>query len=290
MQPPGLWEFNVIETIQHFRTPFLDGFFIYLNFFDTYTYYFLLIGIVWVGYSYKFGSKFFFILIIAFFLNVSIKGIFEQLRPFELDPNLKIIDVSGYSFPSGGGQSAALLGLLLIHQFKKYKVAWLFAGAYFFLISLSRLYLGVHFPRDVFVGWLSGLFLFGIFIWGFPIIEKIIHKLKPLKSLLIFQGILLIFWIFTKNNDLINFLSGGSLAIYFSYKYNLFLNDAKSFKEFIIRSVYISISSILILQIAYLSKHNIFLYMFFNYLAIFWIGMFSSYFLKKTKLLQKLLK
>jgi len=37
-----------------------------------------------------------------------------------------------------------------------------------FLISLSRLYLGVHFPGDVLVGWALGLLVLGGFLWLKP--------------------------------------------------------------------------------------------------------------------------
>nr|WP_277998602.1 phosphatase PAP2 family protein [Sphingomonas liriopis] len=89
-----------------------------------------------------------------------IKGQVLRARP-ELVPHL--VDVSGYSFPSGHATSSAVTYLTLAalagqvtqdRAARRYLlvVAVLLVGA----IGCSRVYLGVHWPSDVLAGWSFG--------------------------------------------------------------------------------------------------------------------------------------
>jgi hypothetical protein len=46
--------------------------------------------------------------------------------------------------------------------------AWIASGSLIFLIGISRLYLGVHFPHDALIGWLLG----GVTLWAFLTLWK----------------------------------------------------------------------------------------------------------------------
>lgn len=89
-----------------------------------------------------------------------IKGQVLRARP-NLVPHL--VDVSGYSFPSGHATSSAIVYLTLAalagqvtrdRASRRYLlvVAVLLTGA----IGCSRVYLGVHWPSDVLAGWSFG--------------------------------------------------------------------------------------------------------------------------------------
>jgi hypothetical protein len=71
---------------------------------------------------------------------------------------------SSYGLPSGHAQnSMALWGRMAAGLRRK---AWVIGlGLLIFLISLSRLYLGVHFPSDVLAGWVVGGIVLALFLW-----------------------------------------------------------------------------------------------------------------------------
>jgi undecaprenyl-diphosphatase len=83
------------------------------------------------------------------------KYLFNRARPFiddtEVAPLIKT--PSSSSFPSGHSATAAAGALTLSAVYPSYSPALLLSG---FLVALSRIYLGVHYPFDVLAGALIG--------------------------------------------------------------------------------------------------------------------------------------
>ncbi|WP_413373607.1 phosphatase PAP2 family protein [Paenibacillus taichungensis] len=94
-------------------------------------------------------------------LNTLLKEIFKRSRP-ELD---HLLVVHGYSFPSGHAMiSMGFYGMLFViwaierHQRASGVTLPVLCGILFiFLIGISRIMLGVHYPTDVFTGFAAGL-------------------------------------------------------------------------------------------------------------------------------------
>ncbi|WP_404452128.1 phosphatase PAP2 family protein [Virgibacillus necropolis] len=116
-------------------------------------------------------------------INRLLKSIFEVARP-ELEP---LVHASYYSFPSGHSMNSIAFFGLLAFLFSRYISRsraqsvriWRTVAILIFLIGLSRVYLGVHFPLDVLGGFAAGgaWLLLSIYIHSFlPIREQSTHK------------------------------------------------------------------------------------------------------------------
>nr|WP_269054464.1 phosphatase PAP2 family protein [Paenibacillus tundrae] len=115
-------------------------------------------------------------------LNALIKLVFQRARP----TINRIIEVSGYSFPSGHSMAAfSLYGGLAFLIWKHVptatgRVLMIIVSAIFILtIGMSRIYLGVHYPSDVVGGYfLSGCWL-AVCIWFY---QRHLERLSLLQS------------------------------------------------------------------------------------------------------------
>ena len=94
-------------------------------------------------------------------LNIMLKHLFARPRPELVEP---LIRVSTPSFPSGHSLLSAVvyltLGALLTRLVRPKRLKlYVIGNALFltFIVGLSRIYLGVHYPTDVLAGWTVGL-------------------------------------------------------------------------------------------------------------------------------------
>lgn len=92
-------------------------------------------------------------------LNVTLKGVFERVRPLRL-PGLE--QVSGWSFPSGHSSGAVVAyGMLAYVLMRTLPPRWhvpvvMLATALALSIGCSRIFLQLHFASDVAAGFASG--------------------------------------------------------------------------------------------------------------------------------------
>ncbi|CRK80997.1 phosphatase PAP2 family protein [Neobacillus massiliamazoniensis] len=108
-------------------------------------------------------------------LNFLLKQLFHRVRP-----NLhRLIDISGFSFPSGHAMSAfALYGIVAFLLWRHIRSRWgrsllLFISIFMILmIGISRIYLGVHYPSDIIGGYFASGFWLAISIWFFQFYKE----------------------------------------------------------------------------------------------------------------------
>ncbi len=109
-------------------------------------------------------------------INQVLKVSFRVLRPWVLDPTLNPVQsaipaATGYSFPSGHTQSAVgtfgTVALTLKNRF--FKVAAISLAV---LVAFSRMYLGVHTPKDVIVSVLVATALITVYYFIFKLINQ----------------------------------------------------------------------------------------------------------------------
>lgn len=111
--------------------------------------------------------------------NIILKNLFARTRPYEVVDGLtRLIEKqSDYSFPSGHTGSSFAAGVVMFKELpKKFGIPLLILAI---LISLSRLYVGVHYPTDVLAGVITGTISALISIKLYKHFEP---KFKPIKK------------------------------------------------------------------------------------------------------------
>lgn len=125
-----------------------------------------ILGFIYWCYDKKFGVFVGTNLMVGLVANPMIKNIFLRYRPYMVHSEVKCLKpvhegdlydplLQGYSFPSGHtSNSSTMYFSLPVYEKKKWLVV---LGILMpFLVGLSRVCLGVHYPTDVMAGWLLG--------------------------------------------------------------------------------------------------------------------------------------
>jgi membrane-associated phospholipid phosphatase len=98
-------------------------------------------------------------------LNDSFKVLCHAPRPFWIDTQVKALSVeTSFGIPSGHAVNSTTMFGTLAASLRKWAV-WVVTVLLLFIIGLSRLYLGMHFPSDVLAGWAIGALLVAILFW-----------------------------------------------------------------------------------------------------------------------------
>lgn len=111
-------------------------------------------------------------------VNMFLKNLIERDRPFITDPTLDNLVFEGsFSFPSGHTATSVTAAMSLFYWHKKEGIAAIVLAV---LISLSRIYICVHYPTDVLGGAVSGILIsFVVFV----VIRSISQKYNERKLL-----------------------------------------------------------------------------------------------------------
>jgi membrane-associated phospholipid phosphatase len=159
-----------------------------LSFLGTEEFYILLLPAIYWCIDASIGFRIGIMLVATNSINGYLKTLFHSPRPFWVDSRVKAYaQETSFGLPSGHSQNAASLWGLVAAKFKK---SWLTIVSIcaILLIGWSRLYLGVHFTRDVLGGWLIG----GLLIVVFLLLEKPVTKWITKKNLA-FQLLMILF-------------------------------------------------------------------------------------------------
>ena len=112
-------------------------------------------------------------LTLAGILIVTFKNIYQRPRP-EI---LHLVEEKGFSFPSGHSLAVTIMvGTLIVILSQRIKntvwrkIVQIGLGIYLVSVLVSRIYLGVHYPSDVFASLCVGL---GVLFMEFPFYDKL---------------------------------------------------------------------------------------------------------------------
>lgn len=113
-----------------------------------------------------------------------VKNIIQRPRP--LADNLNVLLFKSYSFPSGHAQTAFIVMYIIGAYLEwKYKIIGYFLAI---MVSLSRIYLGVHYPSDVVAGAILGIVMgemvvFATYRLGLSSNTGIISSIVPMPAM-----------------------------------------------------------------------------------------------------------
>jgi len=143
----------------------------------------VIISILFIVYDKKFAKNLLLVLLIVNYVNEFFKSIFKDPRPatnFDADEitseNPAGLVETSYGFPSGHTSSAVGTWGYIAYEFKdkpKPLVIPIIMAVIMFLVSLSRMIVGVHDLQDVIGGYIIGFILLLLFIYlEPPVTEK----------------------------------------------------------------------------------------------------------------------
>ena len=119
------------------------------------------------------------IVLLSLSINDALKMVFHGPRPYWYSSNLiAYARESSFGVPSGHAEVSFGLWGMLAASINKWW-AWLIAALIILLVSISRLYLGVHFPHDVILGLLMGALLLWLVLRFWEPVVAIFKRLSP---------------------------------------------------------------------------------------------------------------
>ncbi len=150
-----------IHALQSFASPTLDALMLQITQLGSERAYIVLLVVTYLALDATIGQRLALALLSSFYLNFQLKGLFDTPRPYLLEPEVLRSEAAGLTgpgagFPSGHAQSSTTFwGLAAVYARRSW--FWVVALLVIALVSLSRMYLGVHLPVDVLGGLVIGV-------------------------------------------------------------------------------------------------------------------------------------
>ena len=175
------WGTEAILWVQSFGNSFLDGLLTAATFLGEEEFYLVFLPLIYWCFSKRLGMRLAYACLLSTYLNLFLKDLFGIPRPD--DPRIRFLrNETTPSFPSNHAQGAAVTWGYLASQWHN-RAFWAVAIVLIFLNSLSRVYLGVHFPQDLVGGIAIGVLYLLAFNWvgtnwggklaKFPLVAKV---------------------------------------------------------------------------------------------------------------------
>ncbi|MFQ5812676.1 MAG: phosphatase PAP2 family protein [Anaerolineae bacterium] len=157
------WGTEAILWVQSFSNPFLNGLLTAATFLGEEEFYLVFLPLIYWCFNKRVGVRLAYAFLLSAYLNSFIKDLFGIPRPD--DSRIRFLrKETTPSFPSGHAQGATVVWGYLATQ-RRNRAFWAAVVVLISLISLSRVYLGVHFPQDLAGGIAIGVLYLLAFNW-----------------------------------------------------------------------------------------------------------------------------
>lgn len=175
-----IWGLEVVRGVQEALGPGMLGVMEIITFFGSEGFVLAMLPLIYWCVNRESGARIGIAVLFSAFLNLWAKVLFHQPRPYNLDPSLGLAGESSFGFPSGHSQTSLVFWGAALSILPRLLGIMAFALIPL-LVALSRVYLGVHFPTDVFGGWVLGALVLGIYFGLGKKIEGMLHRwsLRP---------------------------------------------------------------------------------------------------------------
>lgn len=171
------WGIAVIQGVQKFETPVLTGIMRGITTGGSEYAYLALLPLVYWCVDERRGFRLALGLIFSAWINAFVKITLKQPRPYQLVPSVGRVTENSYGIPSGHAQiSTTFWGMVALGVRRPWAVAVAILAP--LVIGFSRIYLGAHFPTDVFAGWILGALLVGLYGLVWPRLEGLLRLIN----------------------------------------------------------------------------------------------------------------
>ena len=136
----------------------------------------------------KLGLRLGLFLMVNGMVNTAFKVAFHGPRPYWYTSDVKVFGSAENSFgvPSGHAQNGVVVWGTVAHRINN-RWTWIVAILVMFLIGVSRIYLAVHFPHDVLLGWLFGAVILWVLLhFEMPVLKWFNKNSTSIKLLIVF--------------------------------------------------------------------------------------------------------
>lgn len=164
--PSGyLWQYKWMIWIQSFHSPVLNKLAVWATTLGVESFYILALPILFWSVHKRHGLRVMYVFLTGMFINAWLKSVFHIVRPIGV-PGIKsgaVWSATNYSMPSGHAQGPMMFWAMVARWAQRSWI-YVFGIVLVAVIGVSRIYLGLHWPIDVIVGWALGLFI-GVIGW-----------------------------------------------------------------------------------------------------------------------------
>jgi membrane-associated phospholipid phosphatase len=163
-----------INKVARLVNTILDTFFITVTELGSELFYMIFLPPIFWCLNKKFGFRLFFITLLAGYFTALVKNITSSPRPPEKH---WMVEPESSSFPSGHAMGpTSMWGYIIVKL--KHQIILIIGISIIILVSISRLYLGVHYPIDILGGLVFGIGLVIGFIYFEPALSEQINNLN----------------------------------------------------------------------------------------------------------------